>query len=56
MQPFPDLVGRVGPTLPLIAHYQRTPGNYAGNTGQADPLPNVAHGHRLFLCAFETPS
>ncbi len=55
MQPGPDLVGRVGTSFPLIAHYQRPTGDDAGDTGQADPLPNVAHGYRLFLCALETP-
>jgi len=43
MQPGPDLVGGVGTPFPLIAHYQRPAGDDAGDTGQADPLPNVAH-------------
>ena len=48
MQAVPNLVGRVGPAFPLIAHYQRTTGDDAGDTGQADPLPNAAHVHRVF--------
>jgi hypothetical protein len=43
MQAVPDLVGRVGVSFPLIAGYHHSPGNDAGDTGQADPLPNVAH-------------
>jgi hypothetical protein len=48
MQPGPDLVGRVGASFSLIAHYQYTAGDDAGETGQADPLPNAAHVHRVF--------
>jgi hypothetical protein len=48
MQPGPDLVGRIGPAFPLIAHHQRTAGDDAGDTGQADPFPNAAHVHRVF--------
>jgi hypothetical protein len=48
MQPGPDLVGRVGAPFPLIAHYQCTAGDDAGDTGQPDPLPNAAHEHRVF--------
>jgi hypothetical protein len=48
MQPGPDLLSRVRPTFPLIAHYQRTAGDDAGDTGQADPLPHAAHVHRVF--------
>jgi hypothetical protein len=43
MQAVPNLVGRVGISLPLVTGYQRSPGDDAGDTGQADPLPNVAH-------------
>jgi hypothetical protein len=44
MQPGADLVGAVGATFPLIAHDQCPTGDDAGDTGQADPLPNAAHG------------
>jgi hypothetical protein len=44
LQPGPNLVGRVGTTLPLIAHYQGATGDNTGDTGQPDPLPNAAHG------------
>ncbi|PJE16406.1 MAG: guanylate cyclase [Mycobacterium sp.] len=47
MQPRPDLIGRVGTPLPLIAHHQRATGDDAGHSGQPDPLPNVAHRQRL---------
>jgi len=43
MQAVPDLVGRVSAPFALVAGYQRSPGDDAGDTGQADPLPNVAH-------------
>ena len=43
MQAVADLVGRVGASFALVAGYQRSPGDDAGDTGQADPLPNVAH-------------
>jgi hypothetical protein len=43
MQAVPHLVGRVGVSFPLIAGYQRSPGDDARDAGQADPLPNVAH-------------
>jgi hypothetical protein len=43
MQPGPDLVGGVGASFPLVAGYQHSPGDDAGDTGQTDPLPNVAH-------------
>jgi hypothetical protein len=48
MQPGPDLVGRIGPAFSLIAHHQRTAGDDAGDTGQADPFPNAAHVRRVF--------
>jgi len=44
MQPGPDLVGGVGAPLALVAHDQGATGDHAGDTGQADPLPNTAHG------------
>jgi hypothetical protein len=43
MQPDPDLVCGVGAPLPLIADHQGATGDDAGDTGQADPLPNAAH-------------
>lgn len=44
VQPGPNLVWRVGAPLPLIARDQHTTGDDAGNTGESDPLPHVAHG------------
>jgi hypothetical protein len=46
MESGPDLVGRVGAPFPLIAHYQRATGDDTGDPGQADPLPNAAHGYK----------
>jgi hypothetical protein len=43
MQAVPDLVGRVSASVALVAGYQHSPGDDAGDAGQADPLPNVAH-------------
>jgi len=48
MQAGPDLVGRVGTSFALIANHQRSTGDNAGNTGEADPLPHPAHEHRIF--------
>jgi len=43
MQPGPDFVGGVGTPLALVAYDQSATGDHAGDTGQADPLPNAAH-------------
>jgi hypothetical protein len=43
MQLGADLVGRVGPSFPLIARNHRAARDDAGDTGQPDPLPNAAH-------------
>jgi len=43
MQPGADLIGRVCPSFALIARNQRAARHDTGDTGQPDPLPNVAH-------------
>lgn len=48
MQSGPDLVGRVGVSLPLITDYQYSPGCDTDETGHSKPFPHVAHGVRLF--------
>ncbi|EFD16868.1 conserved hypothetical protein [Mycobacterium tuberculosis CPHL_A] len=48
MQSGPHLVGRVGTSFPLIARHQGATRDDAGDTGQPDPLPHVAHPDRLY--------
>ncbi|EFD42781.1 LOW QUALITY PROTEIN: conserved hypothetical protein, partial [Mycobacterium tuberculosis variant africanum K85] len=48
VQSGPHLVGRVGTSFPLIARHQGATRDDAGDTGQPDPLPHVAHPDRLY--------